>query len=125
MKKVTILLREYGDYHIRHMDHDGFYGVNILHRVAREGLVQRTPTKDKILCLDLPPRIREVDVAIRKLPNWQMKCVRARFCAPLKEDGNLYTHREIAKLLGLSHHKYKQYLRMGISKVEKMLGIDY
>lgn len=107
------------------MDHDGFYGVNVLYRVAREGVVQRSSGRDRILCLDMPPRVREVDVAIRKLPNWQGKCVRARFCAPIKEDGNLYTHREIAHLLHLSHYKYKIYLRSGINRLESLLGVDY
>ena len=116
------MLREFGDFVIAHMHLDGFPEENIIYRWARIGEIQDAPPRDKILCVDMPMHLKRVDIALKKLPNWEEKCVRMWFCAPLKEDGNIYTKRELARILGVkSKYKFNYYLRAGQKKAKKLL----
>jgi len=121
MKKSYGLLREFGDFVIAHMHHEGYPEENILYRWARIGEVQDPPARDKILCVDMPAHLRRVDVALKRLPNLEEKCVRIWFCSPLKDDGQVYTRRELARMLKMSKWKFDSVLKYGIRRTERLL----
>jgi hypothetical protein len=121
MKQSYGLLREFGDFIIANMHHTGYSEENILYRWARIGEVQDPPSRDKILCVDMPAHLQKVDLALKKLPNWEEKCVRMWFCAPLQEDGNPYTKRQLARKLRISKYKFEINLKNGQKNVKKLI----
>ncbi len=124
MQKVRYLLREFGDFVIKHMHHDGYSEENILYRWARVGEIQSTPPRDRVLCVDMPMRLRQVDLALKKLGDdypLQEACVRLWFCSPLQEDGNIWTKAQLAKILHINKGKFRAELRKGQRKLEGML----
>lgn len=107
---------------MEHMDWANEYGENILHEAGiLEGRVQDVSFRSKILCPDMHSSLRKVERAVNSLPNWQEKCVRAWYCAPIKDDGKLYTKRELARLIGLSKYKFDEYLRGARKKLNALL----
>lgn len=122
MRKITALLREWGDFVAANLDFADEYGENIIYRAGvLGGYVDQGQSEHKILCADMPPRLRRVDVAVRHLPNWENKAITAFFCAPLKDDGNPYTKRELALLLKTSLDRFDTSLQNGKNKLEKKL----
>ena len=122
MRRLEGLLREWGVFHVEHMDWADEYGENILHEAALlEGRVQDVSFGSKVLCPDMHSSLRKIERAVLGLPNWQEKCVRAWYCAPVREDGKLYTKRQLARLLGLSKYKFDEYLRGGKKKLSRVL----
>jgi hypothetical protein len=121
MKKAMGLLSEWGAFVQAHMHHDGFPEENILYRWARVGEVQDKPAADRILCVDTPAHLRRVDVMLKKLPNLEEKCVRIWFCAPLRDDGEPYTKRQLARKLKMSKYKFESVLKYGIRRAERLL----
>ena len=121
MKKAMGLLGEWGAFVQAHLHHDGFPEENILYRWARVGEIQDTPGRDKILCVDMPAHLRRVDVALRRFPNLEQKCVTMWFCAPPRDDGEPYTKRQLAKKLKMSKYKFDSILKYGIRRAERLL----
>lgn len=121
MKKITGMLREWGDFVSRNIDYADEYGDNILHKYAVLGCLPSVPGESKILCPDMPAKLHKIDLAVKKLPNLEEKCVSMWFCAPIKDDGNLWTKREIARLLGLSKYNFERNLRNGVKKLQNEL----
>ena len=66
MRKADMLLREWGSFVCTHIDFADEYGENILYRCAQFGYTDPEPGKSKILCPDMPKRLRKVYVAVRK-----------------------------------------------------------
>ena len=111
-------------FHVEHMDWADEYGENILHEAGLlEGRVQDVSFGSKVLCPDMHASLRKIERAVLGLPNWQEKCVRAWYCAPIKEDGKLYTKRELARLLRLSKEKFDTNLRNARRKLRKTLEL--
>ena len=118
-RKLDHLLREWGDWHIKHMDFADEYGSNILYQSGiLQGRVQDSPGKDKILCPDTPSHLQAVDIALNRLPEIQQLAVCAFYFAPVKPDGQLFTIQQIAIKAQLSLSEYKNNLRLG----KKMLN---
>ena len=122
MNKITALLREWGDFVADHIDFADEWGENIIYRAGvLGGYVDQGQSEHKILCPDMPPRLRQVDVAVRGLGGWEHKCITAYFCAPLKDDGQPYTKRELALLLKTSLDSFDNHIQSGKKKLAKRL----
>ena len=124
MKKVTGLLREWGEFVAANLDFADEYGESILYRSAQlGGYVDVGQSSHKVLCADMPTRLREVDRAVRRLPKWEKSCITVFFCSPLKEDGNPYTKRELSRLLQTSKYNFDSHLSRGKRRLEIKLKI--
>jgi len=118
------LLREWGEHVIKHIDWADEYGENILYQAGLfEGSVQEGRSGSKVLCPEMPPRLRKVDLLVNRLPNRESKCVKAWYCAPPKEDGKLYTKRELARVMGISKYKFDEFLRRGKKRLLYLLTV--
>ena len=123
MRKITALLREWGDFVADNLEWANEYGENIIHRAGvLGGYVDQGQSEHKILCPDMPPRLRQVEVAVKSLDPRERDCIQVYFCAPLKEDGNPYTKSELARKIGVKGKKaFESYLGRGKNKLEKKL----
>ena len=70
----------------------------------------------------MPFKLQIIDRAVKKLPNWEQKCVTLWFCAPLKDDGNLWTKREMARKLQISKYNFERHLKSGVRHLERLLA---
>lgn len=122
MRGIKLVLREWGDFHIRHMDHSDEYGQNILHRAAEYGYTDPQPGTDKILCPDMPRHIQKTDLRVKRLSGLLLACVTLFYCAPCKPDGTVYTKSELARMLGINKGKFRAELRKGERKLSQMRG---
>jgi len=111
-RKLEHLLREWGAFHIKHLDAADEWGTNILYGAQLlQGKVQYGPSGHKILCVDTPRHLQAVDIAVNRLPFAQRGPIVMYYCAPLKKDWTAYSKAEIAFLL---------YKRKGcVNKLEK------
>ena len=111
MKAITGMLREWGDFVIAHLDHADEYGESILYRMAKfGGYTEQGDSAHKILCEDMPMRLKKIDRAVNELPRREKEVVTAFFCAPLKDDGNVYTKRELAALIGVNSYNFNGHM---------------
>jgi hypothetical protein len=121
-RKLEHLLREWGAFHIKHLDAADEWGTNILYGAQLlQGKVQYGRSGHKILCVDTPRHLQAVDIAVNRLPFAQKGPVVMYYCAPLKEDGNPYSLAEIAFLLYKRKgcvRKLKEGVRVGRIKLE-------
>jgi len=120
MRKITALLREWGDFVIAHMDHADEIGENVLHRYSEYGYTDPQPEKSKVLCADMPIHLKRMDIAVNRLPHLQRATITLTYCAPIKGDGNEYTKSELARKLRINKGKFRAELRKGINNLEKV-----
>jgi len=98
-RKLELLLREWGDFNIRHMEHHLELGENILYRAGiMGGRVQDAGDGHKILCPDMPRRLQRVDIGLKRIDTVPALVLKVFYCAPLIEGRN-YTKSELASLI--------------------------
>ena len=115
------LLKDWGQFVARHADHADEYGESVLHRFSEYGYTDPQPGTDKILCADMPLRLKRLDIAISRLPFLQSAAITLFYCAPIKEDGGVYSKSDLARLLRVNKGKFRAELRKGMHSLEGML----
>ena len=130
------MLIAWGDWWIKNLERMGNPGINWLYRLIHERGFKSDVTydtddngevftgRDKILCPEYPKNnssVRKVQIAVNALPNLEEKCVILRYCAPLREDGNPYTKRELALELKMSRYAFDSHLKYARKKLRKTL----
>ena len=122
MRRADMLLREWGSFVSAHIDFADEYGENILYRCSiYKGYIDPNPGASKILCPDMPKRLRKVDAAVRTLSDLRRNCVLLWFCAPLREDGRAHTRSEFSRMLRINKGKFRAELRKAEHQLEKLL----
>jgi len=133
LNKVTALLREFGDFVVKHIDHADELGENALYRFAQYGYIEPTTGqmkvdkdgqplgRDTVLCPDMPARLQKVERALRKLHYLEENSIRLAYCEPLQEDGQPLTVSQMARKLRINKGKFKAELRTGKKHLEKLL----
>ena len=133
MQRLPAMMIAWGDWWIKNLERMGNPGINWLYRLIHEGSERPDITyetddngevfagRDRILCPEMSQSVRKVHLAVRRLPNIEEKCVIYWYCAPLKEDGNPYTKRELAHRLHMSKYKFNSYLKYARKKLRKTL----
>ena len=114
------LLEEWGRWICAHIDFAEEYGESVLYRCSQFGYTEQVSSGHSILCEDMPERLRKTELSVRKLNDLQGQCVRLWYCTPLKEDGNVYSKSELAKILKINKGKFRAELRKGSRKVENL-----
>ncbi len=133
MNRVPAMMFAWGDWWIRNIERMGDPGINWLYRIIHEGEGRSDVHydtdddgvvfigRDKILCPEMPKNVRKVQLQVNRLPNLEEKCVTFRYCSPLKDDGNPYTKRELARFLSMSKYSFDSHLRNGRKKISNLL----
>ena len=118
---MELLLREYGDFVVKHLEWPNEYGENILYRAGiMGGRVQIQGDGHKILCPDMPRRLQKVDIALKKLPPTSSWCLRVFYCAPPNlETGENYTKGQLASLTRMSLAAFDRNLSRGKKLLKK------
>ena len=122
MKNVEGSLREWGNFHIKHIDHADEYGDNILVGFAEYGFTEKAGAvkvdfdgaslgRDTILCPDMPEHLRKVERAVRRLSDIEQKCLTLSYCIPLRSDGHPYTISQLSRILHINKGKFRSALK--------------
>jgi len=115
-RKLELLLGEWGDFTRDHMLHHLEYGENILYRAGiMGGRVQDKNSGHKILCPDMPRRLQQVDIALKRIDTMLALVLKVFYCAPLIEGRN-YTKSELASLI-----RQAGWITMSLPAFEKAL----
>jgi hypothetical protein len=124
-RKLEHLLREWGAFHIKHLDHADEWGTNVLYGAQLlQGKVQYGKSGHKILCVDTPRHLQAVDIAVNRLPFAQKGPIVLHYCVPIKEDGTRYSPAELAFLLYKRKgciRKLEEGVRVGKIKLEYLV----
>jgi len=122
-RNLEFLLREWGNFHIKHADHADEWGENTLYRAGvMGGKVQYKSDGHKILSPDMPSHLQKVDILLRRLPIMEALAVKLHYCTALREDGNPYTPEQLAMRARMSLTAFGNNLRSG-RKSLKRLGL--
>ena len=121
-RKLEHLLREWGAFHVKHMEHHLELGENILYRAGiMGGRVQDAGDGHVILCPDMPRHLQVVDIALKRLNDIQALVVKVFYCAPLRADGCKYTNPQLAMKTRMSLTAFEKNLEKGEKSLEKVL----
>lgn len=115
------LLIEWGDWHIRHMDWTGLPSINAVERYFFEPGRAGDPGH-RILAPEMPRRLQDVERAVDRLPLALKRAVTVKYCAPLRVDGVIYTHKELARVIGVTQAAFERSLLRGRNKVFEEIG---
>ena len=121
MRRSAMDIREWGSFVCAHIDWADEYGENILYRCSQFGYTDAEPGTSKVLCPDMPKRLRKVDAAVRKLSDLRKNCILLWFCAPLREDGRPHNRSEFARMLKINKGKFRAELNKAQNQLEKLL----
>jgi DNA-directed RNA polymerase specialized sigma24 family protein len=66
--------------------------------------------------------LRRVDMAVARLSKRMRQCIQVKFFSPLKEDGNAFTHRQMALGIGISKDAFEKNVHRGKQKVSRILS---
>lgn len=117
MKRANYLeLIQWGDWWVRHQDFTGFADINTVEKYFYQPGRTAQPGH-RVLTPDMPRRLQAIERAVHKLSDREQAVVRIKYCAPLRQDGVIYTHRELARLLGVSQEAFDKALSRGRRKV--------
>lgn len=122
-KRVEYLLREWGKKKFKYADWADEYGENILYRAGIFGGRQdRGPDSHKVLCPDFPAWYKDLDKKISKMPQVERDAITLWYCAPPREDGRLFTARQLGSLLGISESLMRKRLSEGRKWLRRRLS---
>jgi len=120
--KLETLLREWGEFNLRHMDHANEWGSNILHQQGiLGGRVQDKGDGHNILDVETPQQFRRVDKALRIIDSDAALAIKVYYCCPLKDNGLVYSKKELGKLMSLSEAAFDMVLRRGRRQLRVIL----
>ena len=122
MKHLESLLRDWGEFNLRHMDHANEYGSNILHQQGiLGGRVQDRGDGHNILDVETPLQFRMVDKALHIIDADAALAIKVFYCCPLKDNGLVYSKKELAGLISLSEQAFDTTLRRGRKELSLIL----
>jgi len=136
MRKVTCWLHEAGDWHRKNDEYTGFSPTSIHYRMWLKAHNDRSSNydtddngevflgRDRILCPDMPIRLRQVDMAVNSLGGMQKKCVMMKFFSPLDGGNRPFENRQMALSMGKSLSAFKKNVSRGVDKVAGILAKD-
>jgi hypothetical protein len=107
--RVEYLLKEWGGYHEKTIDWANNWGANILYRAAFLAGKGGAPGH-KILCPDMPARVRKIDTLVSRLPDEQKLAIRLQYATPLASEEKGKTVKIFAEYMDVSERKFKQLL---------------
>ena len=120
-RKIELLLREWGQFHIKHMDHADEWGENTLYRAGvMGGRVQSKGEGHKILAPDMPSHLQKVDILLRRLPLMEAMAVKLWYCAPLRDDGQPFTMAQLACKARVGLKSFEDNLRVGRNQLIRL-----
>lgn len=118
MKQISAALYAWGEWKLKELSHNPYSDTNIMYRIEKEGRVQTSPSRDKILCYDgkAPAYVHDLNRAWRQLPSRQKLCVFGKYAYTqvLKDDGNPYTAREVAMKADITYDTFKENVSYGV-----------
>lgn len=119
MKRANALLVEWGRFQEKTIDHADEYGDSILFRFGLYGAATSGGRPGhRILCADQPSKLQKIGIIVKRLPSQESDVLTAYYCAPLKECGNPYEKRDLAKIIGLTLTEFNRSLSRGRRMVE-------
>jgi hypothetical protein len=122
VNRTKFLLKEWGGWVCSHIDYADEYGESILFRLSQfRGYTDPEPGSSKILCPDMPPRIKRVDIAVNKLSDLRKNCLKLHYCAPLRDDGHPYTRSQLSRMLRINKGKFKAELWKAQKDIKRLL----
>lgn len=120
--KADAQLAEWGVWYVR--CNEGSSGSqNMLFRIMVQGIAGAGPAGHRILCADMPRRVLQTHRAVLAQSSGDQLVLRAKYCAPLRDDGTAYEHRELAGILGITREAFKSRLRRARGRVSRHLGL--
>lgn len=122
MRKHDLGLVQWGDWNLRHMDHTGLPSINLVEKYFYQPGGGGVPGH-RILAPEAPRSVREYERAVSKLSNREQQAVTLKYCAPLAPDGNVYTHRQLARKLGISKDAFEKALTRGKRRIRGFIGV--
>lgn len=79
----------------------------------------------RVLCLDMKPRAWQINGRIYgRLPRWQIAALTARFCLPVRADGQPYRATELAGFLEVDPQTYLDDLAQGRAAYKAIIFTD-
>jgi hypothetical protein len=120
-RKLELLLREWGQFHIKHADHADEWGENTLYRAGvMGGKVQYKSDGHKILCPDTPRHLQKVDILLKRLPIMEALAIKLHYCTPLREDGHPYTDEQLALRARMGLTAFNNNLKSGRRSLKRL-----
>ena len=134
MKAITAALYEWGADKLKEGEYNPYSKESVMERIKWRVPAQTTPPKSKVLCYDPKDSERleegqklsiQVNRAWLDLPGRQKSCVYGKFVGTqiVKEDGNIMTAKEVAKVLGLSKEKFDENWGRGVTRISGRMGL--
>ena len=121
--KVEYLLKEWGRWYEKNVDWADCLGSNTLYRAGiLSGRVQEGSAGHKILCPDTSPKIRRVDLLVRRMTEPLQDAVILWYALPInQETGKPFTKRELAGFSGITERAFKDRLQRARKFLRKEL----
>lgn len=120
LRAVSAELNRWGRWIERHLDYDGYPGVNIL--AAYIGGSGGKIMGHKILCPDMPPEIYAIHARVLRCSEAEQEALWIRYVPRVKPDGTLWTLSELCRKAGISEDTLRQ--RVNRAK-RRILGIPF
>ena len=123
MKRITGACHTWGIYRLTVDSECGYPKESILTKID----VPFVPSQSRILCADID--VSQETLAINRewlcLPQLQKKCVFGKYAMTkiLHDDGNIYTAKEVAKLLEFTWDTFQSSWQWGVKRINSKVGL--
>jgi hypothetical protein len=96
-------------------------GINAVEKILRDPGISSGRSRDRVLWWPRNPRIAKMSAASHQLSPSERLCLVVHFGQPLKEDNNVLTDRDVAKVTNISVRDFKSHVRTGKKKLRNIL----
>ncbi len=112
-KEAKSDLEEWGDWHVKHSGFTGLFNTNLI-----ENFCYESGDCDQ----EMPMQVQKIEKAVKQLSNRERQAVTLKYRFPKRADGVVYTHRELARKLGVSIDAFDKALKRGRSRVKEWVS---
>jgi hypothetical protein len=106
---------------VRNVHKSGFSGINVVERILKDPGVATDASKDRILWWPPNRAVARISRAMHRIPVRAQICLIVDSCHILKEDGNIYSEKDLARESTLTVSEIRKYVREAKAKLRRIL----
>ena len=124
-KKLNKMLDRWGELKLSELENGTWeQQVSLTYRIWKYGTSASSGLfEHKILCADWPADMRELDIAIRKLPRNEMRCLAAKYLFIRDSEGREITDAYRAGRFSMTKYAYKSMVKRAKNRIGNKINV--
>lgn len=121
--RLVYLIREWAEAAAEDMWKSGYPGINAVEQLLRDPGRASSASGHRVLYFHKNPRVAKVSRAMHQVDPITQVCLIVKYGRVVKDDGQLFTGRDLVSNSSLTPADYKEKCRSALQKLRKLLNL--